>query len=138
MPFGYYVYYLMSPSCKILPLVPGCSHKNCYILRGSSHGCGTGACLGLLGCVPGINWFSYPINPLFWLLHWVGTYSLATILHRAMLGLCYPSTWLFPLALWVKGRVCVPGPSNPVNIDASAHWWLCILLALWLPNRVGM
>src|SRR6202042_281239 len=54
-----------SPSCKILPLVPGCSHKNCYILRGSSHGCGTGACLGLLGCVPGINWFSYPINPLF-------------------------------------------------------------------------
>ena len=42
-------YTLTSPSCKILPLVPGCSHQNCYIPPGYSHGCGTGAWPGLLG-----------------------------------------------------------------------------------------
>ena len=43
----------MSPSCKILPLVPGCSQCNCYIAPGYSQSCGA-------ALVSVYFWLGYP------------------------------------------------------------------------------
>ena len=127
-----------SPSYKILPLVPGCSHKNWYIPQGSSQGCGTGVYPGLLGRGTWNKFVFIPNKSIIWVTS-LGGYVFVG--HNIALG----HVWAL-LPFHTAFSTCLIGKRKWLHawaIKSHQHWCTSVAVyfvgaCTWLPNQVGM